>query len=368
MAESILQGGKEDLLTLRSMIEKQDNGRKRAEELAKSLSALTKEIESKKKEMNAEIDSTMKARQAEIENTYNKEITELNKSKKKIQNDKAKVKSAKVSERMGSETEEMYGKIKSLKLEINSRVREYRLPGMCKHKLFYAVFMPHTFLDIVFLIAAFIVLFLLLPCTVFTLLDGKPFGPTFTPAIVYVVDIVLFGGLYMLINNLVKDKHSNEVKGIGELLNQIRDMKKRIRHVKRSIQLDTDESGYGLESYDVELKEMEAKLNGLSADEKAALETFSSETKPMLTNEIKRKYESTIEALSGKYNEQSAEYKQVSETIRNDALVLSTNYEAQLGKSNMTVAVMDRLLSYMESGKASTIAEALEADKEAAAK
>ncbi len=368
MAESILQGGREELLNLRSMIEKQDNGRKRAEELAKSLSALTKEIDSKKKEMNAEIDSTMKARKAEIESTYNKEITELNKSKKKIQSDKAKVKSAKVSERMGTETEDLYGKIKSLKLEINSRVREYRLPGMCKHKLFYAVFMPRTVLDIVFLIFAFIVLFLGLPCTLFTLLDGKPFGPAFTPAFIYVLDIVIFGGLYMLINNLVKDKHSNEVKGIAELLNEIRDTKRKIRMVKRSIQQDTDESGYGLESYDVELMEMESKLTGLSEDERAALETFSNETKPMLTNEIKRKYEGDIEALTEKFNDQTAEYKQVSETIRNDALVLSTNFEAQIGKSNMTVAVMDRLLSYMDNGKATTIGEALAVDKEAAGK
>lgn len=359
MAESILQGGKEDLAIIKSMIEKQDLDRKRAEELSKIMNGLTKEIELKKKAMNSEIDSTMKARQAEIENTYNKEIVELNKSKKKVQSDKAKEKSVKVSERVGAETEEMKEKVKTLKKEINSRVREYRLPVICKYRLFYALFMPRTLADIFLLIISFMVLFLILPGVVFTLLDGKPFGPTFTPAIVYVIDIMLFGGAYMLINNLVKDKHDREVKGISELLGEIRQNKKAIRLVTRGIQKDTDESEYGLEAYDRELAEMEAKLSDLTNDEKAALESFNNDTKPLLTGEIKGRYEPDIATLQKEFEACAGEHKALAESLRHEALNLSANYETQIGKNNMTVEVMDRLLAIMEEGKAITIGDAL---------
>lgn len=363
MSESVLQSGKDELLNIRGRLEKQEKDKKRAEELAKSLSSVTKELDIKKKAMNYEIDSTMKARKAEIESTYNKEITELSKNKKKVQTNKAKEKSVKVSERVGAETEEMQEKIKSLKHEIRSQIREYKLPGLCRYKLFYALFLPRTVGDILILILFFVVFFLALPCFVFTMLNGKPFGPTFTPAIVYAIDIILFGGAYMLINNLVKDKHNNEIKGIVKLRKEIRQLKKSIRLVRRGIEKDSDESEYGLEAYDVELAEMEAKLSGLSADEKSALETFNTETKPMLTEEIKRRYMPDIDALQAQINDITAEHRQLSENVRDEAIALSKTYDAQLGKSNMNLATVDRLLIIIESGAATTIGEALVIDK-----
>lgn len=363
MAESILQGGLNELKAIRAMLEKQDGDKKRAEELGKTINSITKSIDTKKKAMSSEIETTVKARRAEIEETYSKEISELNKNKKKVKNDKAKEKSVKVSERVGVETEDLQGQLKKLRQEINARVREYRLPKICKYRLFYALFVPRTFADVLLLTVCFIFLFLALPCMIFTLLDGKPFGPTFTPAIVYIVDIVLFGGIYMLISNLVKDKHNNEINGIAELIKEIRNTKKNIRMVKRGIEKDDDESEYGLEAYDQELAEMDIKLDGLSAGVQKALDDFEADTKQVITNEIRGRYEPEIATLQQQADAASSEHKQLTETIRNEALALSTNYEAQIGKSNMTIAVIDKLIAIIEEGKATNIGDALAALK-----
>ncbi|MBP5249808.1 MAG: hypothetical protein J6Z46_07380 [Lachnospiraceae bacterium] len=359
MAESILHGGREELLTLRERVVEAEADRIKVDELLKEQSSLSKDIDARRKAMNNEIDQTIRQRKAEIENAYDKEITELNKNRKKIVDDKQKEKSVKVSERVVQETESHHEKIKALNLEIRAVARENKIPGICRYRIFYALFMPRTFADVCISIVAFIILFLLVPCAIYTILDGKPFGPTLTPAFVYAICIIIFGGIYVLVNNLIKDKHHAEIKKIIALRKEIAVTRKEIKRIKRGIEKSKDESEYGLEAYDNEISEMDSKLSGLSEEQRAALDVFNRETKGVVTDEIKGRYEPEINKLKERFDEASAEQKQISEKLRNESLELSRNYEAQLGKSNMTITTIDKLLAIFDEGRANTVAEAI---------
>ncbi len=359
MAESILHGGREELLTLRERVVEAEADRIKVDELLKEQSSLSKDIDARRKAMNNEIDQTIRQRKAEIENAYDKEITELNKNRKKIVDDKQKEKSVKVSEKVVHETESHHEKIKALNLEIRAVARENKIPGICRYRIFYALFMPRTFADVCISIVAFILLFLLVPCAIYTLLDGKPFGPTLTPAFVYAICIIVFGGIYVLVNNLIKDKHHAEIKKIIALRKEIALTKKEIKRIKRGIEKSKDESEYGLEAYDNEISEMDSKLSGLSEEQRAALEVFNRETKGVVTDEIKGRYEPEINKMKERFDEAAAEQKQISEKLRNESLELSRNYEAQLGKSNMTITTIDKLLAIFDEGRANTVAEAI---------
>ena len=359
MAESILHGGREELLTLRERVVEAEADRIKVDELLKEQSSLSKDIDARRKAMNNEIDQTIRQRKAEIENAYDKEITELNKNRKKIVDDKQKEKSVKVSEKVVHETESHHEKIKALNLEIRAVARENKIPGICRYRIFYALFMPRTFADVCISIVAFIFLFLLVPCAIYTLLDGKPFGPTLTPAFVYAICIIVFGGIYVLVNNLIKDKHHAEIKKIIALRKEIALTKKEIKRIKRGIEKSKDESEYGLEAYDNEISEMDSKLSGLSEEQRAALEVFNRETKGVVTDEIKGRYEPEINKMKERFDEAAAEQKQISEKLRNESLELSRNYEAQLGKSNMTITTIDKLLAIFDEGRANTVAEAI---------
>jgi hypothetical protein len=359
MAESILHGGREELLTLRERVVEAEADRIKVDELLKEQSSLSKDIDARRKAMNNEIDQTIRQRKAEIENAYDKEITELNKNRKKIVDDKQKEKSVKVSEKVVHETESHHEKIKALNLEIRAVARENKIPGICRYRIFYALFMPRTFADVCISIVAFIFLFLLVPCAIYTLLDGKPFGPTLTPAFVYAICIIVFGGIYVLVNNLIKDKHHAEIKKIIALRKEIALTNKEIKRIKRGIEKSKDESEYGLEAYDNEISEMDSKLSGLSEEQRAALEVFNRETKGVVTDEIKGRYEPEINKMKERFDEAAAEQKQISEKLRNESLELSRNYEAQLGKSNMTITTIDKLLAIFDEGRANTVAEAI---------
>ena len=78
-----------------------------------------------------------------------------------------------------------------------------------------------------------------------------------------------------------------------------------------------------------------------------------------LTGEIKGRYAQELESLRTSLGQVSKEQVQTEERVKEFALMLSKQYESYLGKENMTVEKLDRLIAHMEKGEAKTIGEAL---------
>ncbi len=360
MAENILYAGIDELTELRNRVEVQEIAKNRIVELEAEQQNLAKIIDSAKKAMNDEIDSTIKSRRAELEATYKKEISGLSKDVKKLQSAKTKEKQEKVAAKVVTETEVYHEKIKSLKQDIKNYVRENKLPHMVRRNWFYALFMPRTFLQGLCAVLVFILLFLCLPFGVCKLLNGCILDSyEYTAAVVYLVDVALFGGLYVFINNSVKEKNREKILDIIDLRAEIRENKRRIKRVSRGIQRDKDESQYGLQDFDNELSEMDDKLKILNEDQQKALDEFVKVTKPQLIEEITTRHEIDINRFQADKDESAAELKRLTEQVRNEALEFSKTFESGLGKANMNLPTIDRLIAIISEGKAKNVSEAL---------
>jgi len=138
---------------------------------------------------------------------------------------------------------------------------------------------------------------------------------------------------------------------------------KKIRDIRKGIRNDSDESVYGLEQYDTELEEIEAEIRKIAEEEKEALNNFEKVTATELTNGIKERYQEELSSLRTSLDTISAEQKKAEEKVKELALMLSKQYESYLGKENMTVERLDRLILRIEKGEAATIGEALALEK-----
>jgi uncharacterized phage infection (PIP) family protein YhgE len=171
--------------------------------------------------------------------------------------------------------------------------------------------------------------------------------------------ILLVGSAYLAINNKIKEPHLETIRAVRLLRNQYRRNNKNIQDIQKGIKNDADESAYGLEQYDDELKEIAAEISRVTEEEKQAVNTLETETTPQIKEEIKGRYAEEMASLKTTYAEVCANQKEVEDKIKELSLMMSKQYEAYLGKDMLTVPKLDKLISRISKGEACDIGEAL---------
>ena len=358
MDNAILHAGVDELNTIKEHVLELTGYQERNAELLKEEGRLDKLIAGKEKDLTEETENTLKKRKSEIVASYESQLDTLNARNKKVKAKKEKDKGVKVSERISEETAELRERNKELVLDIKAKMKADKTPFICNTTLFYALFMPKSILEIGLFIVGLLVVFLAIPFGIYLLFFAKKFSEL-ALAIIYVVLILLVGGLYLAINNKVKEKHLETIREIRGLRHQYRKNAKNIRKIQKGIENDSDESGYGLEQYDDELAEIETEIRRVAEEEKEALNTFETVTSVEVKAEIKERYESELVSLRESYQETCNEQKKAEDKVKELSLMLSKQYEAYLGKDMLTVAKLDKLISHIQKGEATDIGEAL---------
>ena len=362
MENAILHAGVEELNTIKEHVLELNGYQERNAELIKEEARLDKLISGKERDLNDEMETTLKKRKSELVSTYESQLATLNARNKKVKVKKEKDKGAKVAERIAEETAQLRERNKELALEMKTKMKADKTPKLCNTTVFYAFFMPKTLIEVLLFILGLLVVFLAIPFGIYLLFFAKKFGEI-ALAIIYVIMILLVGGIYLAINNRVKEKHIDTIRAVRSLRNQYRRNVKNIRDIQRGIRNDADESIYGLEQYDDELAEIGEEIQRVTEEEKDALNTFETATTPQIKAEIKGRYEEELTSLKEKYKEVCAEQKSMEGKVKEFSLMMSKQYEAYLGKEMLTVQKLDKLISHISKGEAADIGEALALEK-----
>lgn len=362
MSNAILHGGIEELNTIKELVIELTGYQEKNAELSKEEIRLEKLIAVKEKDINDETESTLKKRKSELIASYESQLSTLNARNKKIKAKKEKDKSVKVSERISDETAELREKNKELALEIKTKLKKEKTPKICSTTLFNALFMPRGIVEFLIFILSLLVLFFAIPFGIYVLFFAEKFGEI-ALAVIYVIMILLVGSTYLAISNKIKEPHIDTIRAIRLLRNQCRKNNKSIRVIQKGIKKDADESVYGLEQYDDELKEIAAEIDRVTEEERQAVHTFESETTAQIRAEIKSRYAEELASLKAKHTEVCANQKVAEDKVKEHSLTISKQYEAYLGKGMLTVPKLDKLISRIEKGEAKDIGEALALEK-----
>lgn len=356
--ENLLTGGvdklneiKEDLLELRGYQES-------FESLVLDEAKNEKSIQSMEKAATDEISATIKKRRAEIESAFNKQLDKTKAKIKKIKDKRDKRKDKKVSERIFEETASLREDKLRLKLESKTLIKQKHVPSYCNSKLYYSLYYPRYFSDIVIILLALILTLLIIPCGIyfFVLTEER----ILYLVLIYIATVVIFGGLYLLIGNFTKDKHSPTLKQVRELRHEINTKKKKIKAIKKDIKGDRDESTYGLENFDEGLEKLDAEVAEIAQQKKESLLTFENTTTQIITAEIRKKYEEKLSNLKKENEEIAAKSLQAENKIKALTLKIASEYEPFIGKDLMNLDRIESLINIIEAGNASNISEAVQ--------
>jgi len=364
MGQNILSAGKDALQEIRGQVLELDGCKARVDELTQEENKQERALALREKQIADEITETLKKRKDEVGAAFLTEEEKLKARLKKLKSKKEKYKSGKVSERIGEETAGLAKENADLREEAKAAFRQAHAPRCLNTAVYYGLFMPKGLPDYLLCALVFLFLFVAVPVGVHFLLPEKMGGHWSSWVVIYLVCILLFGGLYVYIHNHSKEKHGEVLIKGRRIRSKMRLNKRTMSKIRRQIVKDKDESVYGLESFDQEIGEVQAELEETMQRHKDALRVFEESTRGLIIEEIRGRYQVDIDRMKEQHEETYRELRMVQEKVKQKSLYVAENYEAFLGREFVNLVALDVMLAKMEEGKAETIGAALACYKE----
>lgn len=348
--KSFLEDAKEAVEELNDFSRKEEQLRQETVRLEKLLAA-------EKKAVNDSINSTVKRRREAIQSSYDAEIGKLQDKLKKVKARREKARNQGMKDRIREETMELHEHNRELKVRMKTLFQSDRVPMICNTNFYYAMYFPRGFREIGTLLLTFIFCFGLLPYGIYLFLPEKK---TFYLALIYGAAVLIFGGIYILVGNLTKDRHLNALKEGRSIRSLIASNNKKIAVITSSIKRDRNEKIYDLEKYDDEIAQLNQDLEETTQKKKDALNTFENVTKTILTDEIMGNSRGKLEALENSQREAESRLRYTETVIKEKKIFITDTYESYLGKEFLVPEKLEELKKIMENGTAVNLSEAME--------
>lgn len=318
-----------------------------------------KQLESEQKAVENNVSSTIKRREEEITFSYDKEIAKGQDKLKRAKAKREKAKSQGIRDRISEETAGLRSTNKELKLKLKTLVTQNQAPFFCKSPIYYALYMPRTPKEFLFLLLLLVLAFAALPAGLYGLINPEV-RSVWMLIVIYLVTIVLVGGSYLALGNYTKMNYSAVVKAGRGILNAANLNKKDIKAITRRIKRDRSDSHYHLEVYDDEIAQTEQELMQIATKKQEALNTFHTVTQTIIADEIISSSKDRIDQLAEDKERTEARLKDMDTQVKDLSLEITDKYEIYLGKEFMQPDRLADLARFIRNGQAANLTEAIE--------
>ena len=328
----------------------------REEQLLKLENELETSLKTKQKQVSDTISQTQKKRHAEIMNSYDKDISYLQDRLKKVRSKREKAKNQGVKERIAEDTQSLLKENADLRRQMKTLFHTNHVPRFCAGKLYYSLYFTKGLKELLTLLIVLLICFLAVPCGVYFMIPERK---TMHLILIYVLSILLFGGLYVKIGNSTKIKYMDVLKQGRQILNQIAANKKKVKKITKSIRKDKDEAVYNLQKFDDEIAQLEQNMAEAERKKEDALNTFENVVKTIISDEIMGNYLAVLTQIETDLGKTIEDLKETQKAAMNKALYITDNYQVYAGKEFMSVEGLEALEELIQSGKATNLTEAI---------
>ena len=304
---------------MQSGAERMENGADKAAEAQSQLSSLSekraslqKELQEAQRELAKERDSLLKKKRGEIADTYDKQLKAIDSEIRGVNDQRQKARTQGVNARIEEQTASLHAENKELLQKFGNLFKDHHAPLIARTGFFYALTMPRGVKEILTAAASFLIIFGLLPVGIYRLLPG--FAAWYW-AVIYFVVIIVFGGIYVLLNN-IKTKYLDTVREGRKLRDRMRANRRQIRKIAAGIRRDKNDTLYDLGSFDDALAQKTQERTEAERRKSEALEQFDAVTRNVLSDEVSAKYEEHFNTLSQSISELDIRIKGLEEKIK----------------------------------------------------
>ena len=314
------------------------------------------EGEIKQLKSNLESDINLSVKNAAIEATAleDKLLADENIRLKEKQQLRDKAKAKGIRERIDVETKDLTEENMQYRRNIKRGLKENGLPSFCDSKVFYIMYCSQTAVEWVIRLAAFLLMFVVLPGVILLIAD-----PWWLWRLIWwvIIDVIILA-IYMTIYLISKDKDAGILDEVRELRDRIYDNEKKIRQIKSNIKKDPDESSYNLGDYDEEIKKVQISIDDVTEKRNMKLKEFEEVIKKTIIDTLHNEQmpgitekQSVLEEKIKVYNEMNQKLTSINQSIEN-------KYERFLTKTFMNRQQLTRMLELIETNQATNIGQA----------
>lgn len=362
MEESILHGGEKELLELKKTLQEKNRYNAVLDSLDAAVEEQKEKIEQRKKEVEQEMNLEVSRRREEVAKPFYDEIAACEVELQKAVDARSR-KRQELIEQMIKEETELYEKRKE-NLDKQKKLvgQEEGVPAICTTRLFLAFFCPRSGKDALILVIGLLLLFLVLPMVVYFGAYGGNDPQALTA--IYLVFIVVFYTLYLLINNLVKDRY---LVGINKLLKLMEEMDKLEAHRKQRLKEleNIPDSSLDLGEYDAEVGRLQAVVEELTKQMDLAIVNFNSDERLHIAigQEVQEKFRPELEQMREEMEERINSYDKMQ--IEYNQFLDEKNMEQKYGillraePDIFSQTVIDELIFYITHSDAENISKAI---------
>lgn len=353
------------LIQIRDEVSQCNQLEQQAKQLKDREDKLRKAISQEEKSINDEILSTIKKRKNEIEKTYDEQLDAERRKIKKVQEQKNKEKSERVGQRVDEETADVKENTRQLKTEMATLFKKNHVPGFCRSELYYILFMPKGFKEILILIVFMLIGLAGIPYGMYQLFSGVIFAgkkfaeASYFMAIVIAVTLILILGIYFLIFNLTKVKHRDVIAEGRKIRNQMMANDKNVKAIRNAINKDKDESQYELGAFDDRIAQLQTEMDAIANQKQEALKEFEQQTKAIITDEINGRRQGKVEELKRQCAETEETHGQIEAQVKASSLNIADRYAKYLGKNICREEILNDIINIMETEQVDTISEGI---------
>lgn len=319
---------------------------------------LRRQLETEKKAAEDSVALTVKKRREEINSSYDKEIAKGQERLKKARQKREKAKNQGMRDRIAEETAPLHAHNRELKTQMRGLLQKERLPRFCGSTWYYALYMPRSLREIGILVLFILFFFAALPWAIY-LLIGETVRKSWMLILIYLLDILLAGGLYLTVGNHTKMGHLEAVRQGRLIRDTIHTNQKKIRLITNTIRRDRNEAIYDLEKYDDEIARTEQDLTELTRKKQDALNTFDTVTQNIISDEIWNNSREKIRQLEEERTRKEERLKTWDQQIKDLSLEITDRYEIYIGKEFMQPERLAELERLIRSGQAANLSDAI---------
>lgn len=171
--------------------------------LEESEKTLEDQLRTREKAVADTIARTVKARGEEIAGAMTRRL-ENGGSAEKVKAKREKARNQGVKGRIAEDTQSLSKENEELKGRIRTLFRANHVPGYCAGGLYYSLYFTRGLKEMGILLLALLIFFLAVPCGIYF---AVPERKTWYLILIYLADILIFGGVYVKIGNSTKMKH-----------------------------------------------------------------------------------------------------------------------------------------------------------------
>lgn len=361
MAEqNILAGNIAILEQIISDIKEHNEKTERLDKLTNTIRELNKDIDVSEREIRDETEAKIKSSINSISQGYDQSIASDRAKLKNVQNDRDKAKMAGVKERIEKETASIRKENGELKEQIKEAFKLEQIPMYCNSRIYLALFQTKGTADVILFLTSLLLLYLAIPVGLYFI----PGFPRWGFILYYFVMVVAVLSVYRFIYEKTLVGHSETITEARKTRLQIKFNVKRIKKIEKSIRTDKNEDMYDLDEYDYKINELFDDISRIEDEKKKALDEFERTVKPDIIAEIDGRNRSRINLMKTELEKKHEESLKLEGLVKEQRIYISSNYEAYLGKEFINIDKLQELYSFMKSGVAETVAQALAAYKD----